>query len=108
MRPLRHILPSIILATVTCIMSATDKHKNLADTTTARAGYPQRLITEFPVIYADTAYTTPHYNIVVRAVWMVHKHRRCKISTPDQLPEPPGAKMIRFTRHPLSKRHFSK
>lgn len=67
-----------------------------ADSVKGRADYPERLITEFPVIYADTAYTTPQYHVVVRAVWMAKRKHSCKVTSPDQLPEPPDATMIRF------------
>lgn len=67
-----------------------------ADSVKTRANYPERLVTEFPVIYADTAYTTPQYHVVIRAVWMSKRKNKCKVTSPHQLPEPPDATMIRF------------
>lgn len=63
-------------------------------------GYPERLLTDFPVIYTDTAYTTPHYHVVLRAVWMSKRGRKCKVSSPGQLPEPRDARMVRFVTRP--------
>ena len=52
-----------------------------ADSVKTRADYPERLITEFPVIYADTAYTTPQYHVVIRAVWMSKRKNKCKVTS---------------------------
>ncbi len=95
---LTHILLISLLAG-SPVLTASDPDAH-TDTTQRRADYPYRLLTEFPVIYADTALVTPQYNIVIRAVWMSRRGRRCKVTSPGQLPEPPGAMMIRFIHDP--------
>lgn len=66
------------------------------DSTEKPVSYPERLLSDFPIIYMDTAYTAPGYHVVVRAAWIAKPGRNCKVSSPSQLPEPPGACMIRF------------
>lgn len=93
----KHITVTLLTIITTITTWASEPCDSVAtDSVKGRADYPERLITEFPVIYADTAYTTPQYHVVVRAVWMAKRKHSCKVTSPDQLPEPPDATMIRF------------
>lgn len=69
-----------------------------ADSSATRMGYPERLWRDFPVIYSDTAYASPEYSIVVRAVWMKHKRSKCKVTSPDLLPLESDSDMVTFGR----------
>lgn len=89
----------LLTATLTA-HAAPDETTVPADTTACdtchRAPYPARLISEFPVIYVDTVYTTPRYHVVARAVWKTHRPRRVKVTTPGPLPVPPDSEIVRF------------
>ena len=93
----KHISAGLLAITATAYIWAGEPCDSVtADTVKARADYPERLITEFPVIYADTAYITPRYHLVIRAVWMSRRNHKCKVTSPGLLPEPSDATMIRF------------
>lgn len=60
------------------------------------ANYPEKLIHDFPYIYADTAFTSEDYSVVVRVVWMAQRGRKTKVTSPDQLPTANNESCVRF------------
>ena len=60
------------------------------------SNYPEKLIHDFPYIYADTAYASEEYNVVVRAVWMAQRGRKTKVTSPEQLPTTSNESCVRF------------
>ena len=71
----------------------------LSDSDTIKRRYPERLLTDFPIIYNDTAYSTKDYHVVFRAVFTQCRTRKVKVTNPSPLPCPADTMMVRFKRH---------
>ncbi|MCM1450161.1 MAG: hypothetical protein NC082_07445 [Clostridiales bacterium] len=93
------IYTMLLIAFLACVvecMAGEPVDSAAVDSVHERMSYPRRLLHDFPVIYADTAYSTEDYSVVLRAVWMSHGKKKCRLTSSELLPYNEESEMVKF------------